>query len=534
MNVLLVNCIIKVDYGEPVGILFLASYLRSLGHRVEVYDPQILGDEDLQGLRARCTDGAYGLVGFSVLTSSDQALALVDQMSSTVRALSPSSRICCGGVGASLRFEEFVALPQVDYVILGEGEQTLAELLEALAAGADPSGLPGLVSHLGRGFTPRQLIPDLDTLPFMARDTLVERLALVPLANRQAFEVRIFCGRGCPGSCAFCANASVSRLGLGKRCRQRSLGSLLLEMEQVHSEHGVDRFSFWDDNFLPPGAAGVRKAEELRAAFRNLSFQPRFGIQTRPDTISREALGVLREAGLQNVYLGVENINQEELRRLGKHITPDQIRASLTVLQDHGYAFDSEASHRLRVGYIAFTPFTTLESYRENVEFICAFRLPIEKIGKKLLAFHATPMRRLLEREGLLTGDFEWRFKHEGIAILFEATRRIIGHYQGPYEQLRFMGKVIKYNAIPHDFTEFKSIKLELEARTILAIKELAALAPGDLVRAEGAEALAAAHAGAIQALAAHHDLDRRITAFRQERQREIEQFERASYVFFD
>lgn len=105
---LLVTNILEKDYGEPVGILFLASYLRNEGFIVDIFDPQINGDMELVGLEHKCKEYPYDFVGISVLTSADNSIDVVTRMSKVIRAENPNAVIGCGGVGASLRYEEFV------------------------------------------------------------------------------------------------------------------------------------------------------------------------------------------------------------------------------------------------------------------------------------------------------------------------------------------------------------------------------------------------------------------------------------------
>ena len=534
MNILLVNCIVNKDYGEPVSILFLAAYLRKQNFIVDIYDPQIHGDEDLQFLKEKCRYKNYGLIGFSVLTSSDKSLLLLNRMTTIAKNSSPKSFICCGGIGVSLRYNDFLNLQNVDYVILGEGELTITELATALSQKLSIKGIKGIASKKKPYFEKRELITNLDSIPFMARDTLEERLIDIPKTKRKAFEVRIFCGRGCFGCCTFCANISVSNLCIGERCRQRSIESLAQEMEEVHEKYQIIRFSFWDDNFLPKGEKGIIKANKIYSIFSKMSFKPIFGIQTRVDTIDDNVIGILQQVGLQNIYMGVENISKDELEILGKQINEKQIKKSLDILYKHGYSYQSEAKYRLRLGYIAFTPFSTIDSIYKNVDFICKYNIPINKIAKKLLAFHNTPIRDYIKRVGLLKDDFNWKFRNEKMEDVYNTLENVISIYSKVYDELRFISKVIKYNNISFDFAQIIDAKNDLGDITKNTVQYIMHKLLEDIENLNKIDSYVQEYCEQIDDCIKKYDLIKTFTNFRVKYKNEIEEFRKVSYVFFD
>lgn len=534
-RILLVTNILEKDYGEPVGILFLAAYLRREGFTVDVYDPQIYGDEDLIELEKRCGAYPYDFVGISVLTSADKSLSVVGNMASVIRRELPGTVIGCGGVGASLRYAEFSDIPEVDLVMLGEGEQTITEVAKYIEDGKNCfENIPGVVTKNKKEYIKRDLIQNLDELPFMARDTLEERIAGLDPEMVKQFEVRIFCGRGCFGVCTFCANYSVASLCNGYRCRQRSVESLVAEMEELHKKYGVNRFSFWDDNFLPMGAEGTQKANKIYALFHSLSFKPVFGIQTRVDTVTDETVSLLQKAGMQNVYLGVENINQQELKLLGKQVAPEQIKNALKILYKYGYSYHSESNYRLRIGYIAFTPYTTVRAVRENYEFIREFKIPVNKLNKKLLAFHNTPIRTLIERSGLLGDSFSWRFDRPGVEQLYDAIAGITRTYSFYYDKVRYVSKVCKFNGIQLNWKEVSSIKSELMDAATMGVGEACYYARDDLTAVEGMDDVVQNAKKRIYTVAGKYDIERRYNEFCKNNRDAAARFEKAAYVFFD
>ena len=535
-RLLLVTNILEKDYGEPVGILFLASYLRNEGFAVDIFDPQINGDTELVGLERKCKEYPYDFVGISVLTSADNSIDVVTRMSRMIRSVLPNTVIGCGGVGASLRYKEFVDIDDVDLVMIGEGERTITAVAKHIEAGYRDGFeiISGVSTKKKTSFVKQDLIQDLDSIPFMARDTLDERKKNLSPEMVKQFEVRIFCGRGCFGTCTFCANYSVASLCNGYRVRQRSAESLVVEMEELHKKYGVNRFSFWDDNFLPAADAGLQKAKKINELFSKLSFNPIFGIQTRVDTVTDEIVSLLQEVGLQNVYLGVENINRDELKLLGKQVTPEQIKNALNVLYKYGYSYNSESPYRLRIGYIAFTPYTTIKAIQENYEFIEEYKIPINKLNKKLLAFHDTPIRTLIERDGLLTEDFYWRFNKPGVEQLYKAIVAITKAYSKLYDKVRFVSKVCKFNKLDLDWNKVDAIKDELMQRTTLGVRDVCYAANDDLVPIEGMDDKVDYAIKYIMQVDEQYRIINWHRDFCSKHEVAVKNFEKAAYVFFD
>ncbi|GFZ30859.1 hypothetical protein CSC2_13850 [Clostridium zeae] len=466
MKLLLVNSIVKKDYCEPVGILFLAAYLRDRGFNVRVYDPQIYGDEDYKGLAKECSEEEYEFVGISVLSSTDISLKLIKEMSDVIRKQLPNTIIGCGGGGASLRYNDLLDLDNIDLVMVGEGELTIVDVAYAINRGYKFEAIPGVVTKSCRTYKKRELIQNLDAIPFMARDTLEERIKELNSDKVRHFEVSIVCGRGCLGGCTFCTNISVAKLCKGDRYRKRSIESLAKEMEMLNSKYGVTRFSFWDDSFIPKGEEGYEKADNILRVFNKLSFKPAFGIQMRIDAIDEQTIDKLQKAGMQNIYIGVENINEEELRVLGKNVSSEEIKNALDILYKYGYSYNSEDPYHIRIGYIAFTPFTSVKKICQNIEFVNEYKIPVDVLNRKLMALYDTPVRKYLDSKGLLVGDFEWKFIDADVEVLYKIVDKITKSYSFWYDSVRYISKIAKHNGIELKWNEINKIEEELTTIT--------------------------------------------------------------------
>lgn len=536
IKVLLTTNILHKEYGEPIGILFLAAYLRQNGIVVDVYDPEIYGDNDLNTLLSICNKNQYQFIGISVLTSSDESITTVANMAKTIHKELPYSIIGCGGIGASLRYQDFIKVEFVDLVVIGEGENTVLEIVSMIRNNDMKSleNIHGVVTKHNLYYTKRTLISNLDSLPFMARDTLDERIKELSSQMVSQFELRIFCGRGCFGSCTFCANIAARKMCNGNSYRQRSIENLTMEMELLHNKYGVSRFSFWDDNFIPRGDAGYKKIKEIYDMVKKLSFVPILGIQTRVDTVNDEKIKILQAAGVQNVYLGVENIDVDELNILGKHVSPQQIRDALTVLYKYGYSYNSESKYRLRIGYIAFNPYTTINAVRRNFDFMDKFNIPINKLNKKLLAFHGTRIRERIENDNLLKDGFDWKFVHSGVEQLYLSINTIVNLYLTYYDKIRFISKIAKFGRLKINWDEVDVIKKELHCVTKRAIKNICYTAEKDDSKATNMDDVIVHSIKELNQVAIKFSIEENYVDFIKRNASIVEKFHRVAYVFFD
>ena len=143
--------------------------------------------------------------------------------------------------------------PEIDYIVKGEGEETLPELVHTLFAGGDVKKVPGLLGRTGATLwesPDRPSAAKLDELPWPARDTLPQILEKTGCAS-------ILSSRGCYGRCSFCSvDAFFSRFG--PKMRLRSAGDVLAEMEYLQKEYGVKNFAFNDAEFI--GSKGRGRA----------------------------------------------------------------------------------------------------------------------------------------------------------------------------------------------------------------------------------------------------------------------------------
>jgi len=268
----------------------------------------------------------------------------------------PSLHITVYGFYPTFAFAEILrTCPGVDSVILGEPETTFAELAGAFSRRAGFRKIPGLAwreetgGEAGRvGYLRRKPVADLDRLPFPVRTEAMFRL---PEVNLQG-------SRGCYGGCTFCYINPF--YGQGSCWRGRSPENIAEEIDGIISERGKKEYYFVDPNFFGPGEAGQKRALRLASLLKTRDV--RFGIEARVNDIREETVAALVEAGLRQVFLGLESGSDRALRRMEKLTTVAQNERALKILRKHGIEPD--------VGFIMFEPDASLADVRSNFEFL--------------------------------------------------------------------------------------------------------------------------------------------------------------------
>jgi radical SAM superfamily enzyme YgiQ (UPF0313 family) len=314
----------EVGRFPPLGLLYLAGALRQAGgHAVRVLDMPAR-DMSYAGLAEDLRRDRPGLVGITAITHN---LVEVLRAAECVKQALPSAHVCVGGPHVDAFPAETLALAPVDSTVWGEGEEVFPRLVEAVAAGRDPDGLPG-VSWKDNGRprpapAPAPPIADLDRLPLPARDLVDGRDYYYVLGRRATFTTAMS-SRGCPYRCVFCSTPRG-------RCRARSPAGVVDEMAACLAA-GAEEIHFVDDTF---NAAPDRLAAVSREIL-NRGLRARWSIRARINTIEEEGLRLARQAGCVRVHFGVETGTDEGLRVLRKDLTTARIEEAFRLTRRCG------------------------------------------------------------------------------------------------------------------------------------------------------------------------------------------------------
>jgi radical SAM superfamily enzyme YgiQ (UPF0313 family) len=317
--------IVGSDNDPSLGLLSLAAYVRSKGYSVTLIDAQALKLSDSQ-VASQIMQLKPLLVGITFMTSQE---AITRSLVKTLRRLAQSSHqdlmLVAGGIHASVLPDETLKLG-FDFVIVGEGEQTLEELLSVLRSkpgNFDKLKIDGLYTKDGE-FTPRKLIDNLDSLPLPAWD-------LAPIKYYQCSDpdlryqrdrgvtLNIYTSRGCIYNCTFCASHGV----YGHVHRERSAKKVVDEIELLGTKYDVTRFFIVDESIFN----NAKHAEEFADEILKRGLQIRFASPARVSDpgINLVTLRKMHDAGMVRVDFGVESGSERILKDIQKGITREQI-----------------------------------------------------------------------------------------------------------------------------------------------------------------------------------------------------------------
>ncbi len=311
----------------PLGIGYLAAYIREAGHDVILIDgfEENLSKQDLINRIKRFSPD---VVGISTLTAN---LYRGYEMAKVIKEIDDKIKIVMGGPHVSFTPEESLReCPYVDVIVRGEGEITLSELLKELEKKKpDLKSVQGITWRTQDGKIvsnpPRTLIEDLDKLPFPAYD-------LLPMnryrANKKVITGSMITSRGCPFGCIFCSSSKL----MGKRWRGRSPENVVEEMELLIKKYGVNEIEFLDDTFT----FNKERAIKIANLIRKRGLEIAWGCSSRVDTFDDEIAKELKKGGCYRIYMGIESGSQKILKILNKGITLEKAKKAVSIAKAHG------------------------------------------------------------------------------------------------------------------------------------------------------------------------------------------------------
>ncbi|KIC93760.1 B12-binding domain-containing radical SAM protein [Flavihumibacter solisilvae] len=319
----------------PLGTLYAAALMRQNGYGVSLYDVMFARDTEDLVHQVRDYQPDFFVIyddGFNYLTKMclTNMRELAFRMIKLAR-LNNCTVIVCSSDSTD-HYAEYLA-EGADFIILGEGELTLLELVNELAGfNAEPGTINGIAHRFnGRVTTTpkRPVLRELDRLPLPAWDLVqMERYRETWIKSSGYFSLNMNTTRGCPYKCNWCAKPIY-----GNRYNSRSPQHVVWEMKMLREMYGVEHIWFCDDIFgLKPGWV-----KEFSILLREEQLRIPFKIQARADLmIDEEMVRALASAGCDNVWIGAESGSQKVLDAMDKGITIDQIRTATPLMKKYG------------------------------------------------------------------------------------------------------------------------------------------------------------------------------------------------------
>lgn len=329
LNTITTNCpkVIEeeIDLLPPLGIMYIAAYLEKYTpHRVKILDCQA-EKLNYSQLKTRLAEENPDIVGITVLT-----FTLIDAFKTieVVKEVNQNTKVILGGVHVYIYPEETMENPNVDYLVLGEGEKTFKDLVDNISDRRNLYKIRGIVFREGTKIIntgPGELIQDLDNLPFPARHLTPYKIYRSSLAKKFPITTMIT-SRGCPFKCLFCL-----RPHFGKILRTRSARNVADEIEEC-KKMGINEIFIYDDTFTVMRQRVMDICNEIKKRKIDISWD----IRTRIDTVDEELLKEMKSAGCQRIHYGIEAGTQKILNILRKGITLEKAEAVIKMTRKIG------------------------------------------------------------------------------------------------------------------------------------------------------------------------------------------------------
>lgn len=313
----------------PIGLSYLQGYLeRHLnGFSIEIFDCNDGDNSDLAdcvkrlkpayvGISLRNVDGANSLDRSSFIYGYKEIVDLL-------RRHTPSP-VIIGGAGFSIYPQAIFDILKPDYGIVGEGEQSLQMLIEAIEQGAPTKNIEGVVYYDDRRFICNNHVNYLRAL-----DVKFET-SLAGYYWKQSGMLNIQTKRGCPYNCIYCSYPLIE----GRRVRTLDADRIVDNIKRLKRETGIDYLFFTDSVFNINSAYNTELAEKLIASGVNI----RWGAYFSPHGLTGEMIGLYKASGLTHVEFGTESFSDSQLKNYGKSfLFDDVLESSQLCLENNVY-----------------------------------------------------------------------------------------------------------------------------------------------------------------------------------------------------
>jgi len=327
----------------PTGLAYLAAVLSQSGYDVSIYDVDIVERtyglefgreyEQLQQYIDAVNDSDHpvwvevrrvleevkpDIVGITAMTTK---IAVALKIAALCKEWENGCYVILGGPHPTLEPEQTLQCESVDFVVKGEGEDVLLNLVKAIEVGSEAIKEVSSICYRSNGHIKHNMASDfidnLDYIPQPARRLLMN----VKDYNSEDMGA-IMSSRGCPYHCTYCSEI------WGRKIRYRSIDNVMEEIEMVVKDYGVTMFTFRDDTFT----VGRSRAIELCEAIINSGLRIGWDCSTRVNLIDKKLLRLMFRAGCKAVKFGVETGSPRIMKEIDKGVTLEQIKETASLL----------------------------------------------------------------------------------------------------------------------------------------------------------------------------------------------------------
>jgi len=381
----------KANLMPPLGLASIAAYLEERGKKADILDCFASPLTAERHLKTYLQMIRPAWIGFSCTTSS-----FLDgvRLASLAKEIQPGIRTFCGGPHVSALREKLLAdYPAFDYLVVGEGEETVFQLMEEPE---NARNIPGLVFWNAAGEAEfsgfREPGIELDSLPFPAYEKLTgfPKTYRLPIFNYpKAPNTSCISSRGCPYTCSYC-DRSVFR----RTFRYNSATYLYRHLEYLKTRFGIRHVNFYDDQFT----FNRERVEELCQMLISTPLEMTFNCAVRAEHVDGEILEKMKKAGCWMISLGIESGDAELLSRHRQKVDLDFMAEQVNLIKKTGI--------RVKGLFMVGLPGETTSSLKRSITYLKS--LPIDELNvAKFTPFPGSPLYEKIHDFGSFTENWE-------------------------------------------------------------------------------------------------------------------------------
>lgn len=313
----------------PQGLAYIAAVLKKAGYEVEIYN-QDRHHYPEPYLTEFLNKNKFDVIGVSVIAGYYQYRKLL-QISKAINNSKERPLYIIGGHGPAPEPQFFLKKTRADIAVIGEGERTIIELLNAVSSGKPLADIKGIAFREGERVTineRRPLIEDIDSIPFPAYDSFpldYYRLVRMPHSDNTDFVMPLLSGRGCTFHCNFCYR-------MDEGFRPRSNQGIIEEMKFLRKQYGITYIYFTDELLM----SSVERTVSLCEDFIKAKLKVKWSCNGRLNYAEPDVLKVMKESGCVFINYGIEAMDDQVLKNIKKGLTTDKITKGIEATLNSG------------------------------------------------------------------------------------------------------------------------------------------------------------------------------------------------------
>jgi len=304
---------------SPLGLLYISGYLKEQKIENHLFDATFSNQQEQLDFIKEKKPKVVAI--YANLMTKINVIKLVKILISEATYGFP--QLVLGGPDVTYNLENYLKTG-VHYIVIGEGEQTMFELYQAISKSQDVSEVNGIAYLEGEKIvktSPREKIKDLSTLPLPNREGInIEKYLKVWKDNHGKSSMTVSTQRGCPYTCKWCSTAVY-----GQSYRRRPAKLVVEEMAMLQQKYNPDSFWFVDDVFTVSHKWIREYHEETQKQHINIPFE----CITRAERLNDEILQLLKEAGCFRIWIGAESGSQKIIDAMDRRVDVNTVKNAI-------------------------------------------------------------------------------------------------------------------------------------------------------------------------------------------------------------